>query len=461
MTNILTPADETYFNLIDKIDKYGDIHQDRTGVGTKRIFGTMMKFDLEQTFPIITCKKASFKNSIAELLWIIQPTGCDNINNLRKLTRKWWSPFCVDDKGWIGPMYNKQLTNYEGPTNLVKVNKRIKPIPLIHGLDFIHKDIDVTEDLDKKLTKTWRHIIDRCYNPNCKEYKYCGAQGIFLSQDWHTLSNFLRDVKLIPNWYNKYKSYADGNFSQWQLDKDYYASNCYSKETCVWLSISDNNTYRDARPFTRSDGKLYISKVKAALDLDSQYPTQISRVLNQKRNSYKGYGFKYLDTTSLYRYQLPINQIHKLIQDLKNNPYSRRHIITTYNPIQAPEGGLYTCHGNISQFMIDNKNRLHLSTTQRSMDTALGCPHNWISYAVLQTIIANICDLTPGILTYFVNDAHIYLNHLEALKNMDRCSYSHPTLKINKKDDINLYTIDDFELKDYRSGPLLKLKMAI
>lgn len=465
MLDIITPADSAYFNIIDTINKYGDNHKDRTGVGTKRVFGAMFKFDLMESFPIITCKKAAFKNTLAELLWFIQPEGCDNINNLKSSARKWWSPFCVNDKGWIGPMYNKQLTNYEGEKQITKVDKKTELPPSLHGLDFINEDIIPTEEIDKKLLKTWRHIIDRCYKPSCKEYVYYGGKSVFLSQEWHTLSNFLKDVKRLPNWYHKYNSYTEGKFTAWQLDKDYYGSNCYSKDTCVWLSISDNNLYRDARLFKRSDGTLYISKTKAALDLDVSGATQISRVLNNKRPHCKNYDFEYIDTKDLYRYSLPVNQIERLIEGIKKDPYSRRHMLTTYNPVDAPIGGLYTCHGNISQFMIDSNNRLHLSTTQRSMDVGLGCPHNWISYSLLLIMVCLCTGYVPGTLTYFVNDLHIYNNHLDALTKMKRVSYSQPQLEVNDTEltdkSIFDFKMDDFNLLNYKSGPSIKLEMAI
>jgi thymidylate synthase len=113
--NKINPADEAYFNVIDAITKYGDEHNDRTGVGTKRIFGAMFKFDLMESFPIITCKKASFSNTLAELIWFI--SGSINVNDLvsiRKQAEPWWRPFQINDEGDLGHMYGRQLTNFNG-----------------------------------------------------------------------------------------------------------------------------------------------------------------------------------------------------------------------------------------------------------------------------------------------------------------------------------------------------------
>jgi thymidylate synthase len=109
------PADEAYFNVIDTIAQYGEEHTDRTGVGTKRIFGAMFKFDLMESFPIITCKKASFRNTLAELLWFI--SGSTNVNDLIALhpnVEKWWRPFQLNENGDLGPMYGKQWTDFNG-----------------------------------------------------------------------------------------------------------------------------------------------------------------------------------------------------------------------------------------------------------------------------------------------------------------------------------------------------------
>ena len=162
----------------------------------------------------------------------------------------------------------------------------------------------------------------------------------------------------------------------------------------------------------------------------------------------------------MYRYKLPVNQIKQLITNIRTNPDSRRLLLTTYNPLEAPLGGLFPCHGVITQFCVSN-GKLHMSTTQRSADLGLGLCHNWMSYAMLQAIVAQQCNLEPGIMTYYVNDLHIYNNHLEPLMNMKRKTYSVPSLRISDKNDIDSYSMEDFDLIDYKAGPKINLEMAI
>lgn len=269
----ISPADSHYFEAIDLVLHRGFDHEDRTGVGTKRYFGHMFKFEEHTEFPIITCKKAAFKNTIAELLWFLSGSvNVDDLAAIRKPVEKWWRPF-ANFNGDLGPMYGRQLRNYNG-------------------------------------------------------------QGV--------------------------------------------------------------------------------------------------------------------------------DQIKKVIYQLKEEKNSRRILMTTYNPVEADLGALYPCHGLLTQFCIGKDSRLHMSTIQRSADLGLGLPHNWISYAVLQRMIANVCDLQVGPLTYYVNDLHIYNNHIKPLKNMERKTYSDPACVMNiNVYDIDKYTMDDFELRYYQSGPKINLEMAV
>lgn len=270
----LTPADKAYFDIIDAILKHGEDHTDRTRVGTKRLFGHLVRFDLMESFPIITCKQASFKNTLAELLWFIK--GSTNVNDLkiiRPQAEKWWKSFELNNRGDLGPMYGRQLTNFNG-------------------------------------------------------------QGI--------------------------------------------------------------------------------------------------------------------------------NQFHEVINLIKKDPNSRRILMTSYNPLEVKEGTLYPCHGLLTQLMVDSNNRLHMSTVQRSCDTLCGLQHNWISYSLLLIMFSILTDKIPGVLTYYMNDLHIYNNHIEPIKNMERKSYSNPQLEI--KDDVrNIedFTMDHFNLINYKSGPTIKLPLAV
>lgn len=278
-------TDRQYIDLVDTILKGGTPHNDRTGVGTLRVWGYFMRFNLQQGFPLITVKKASWKNTYAELLWFL--SASTNVNDLVSIhppAEKWWRPWAKPD-GSLGPMYGEQ-------------------------------------------------------------YKY----------------------------------------------------------------------------FTGLD-------------------PETGDVVN-------------------------IDQIATLIQAIRTDPNSRRLLLTTYSPVDAPYGALYPCHGLTTQFQVEN-GMLHCSTVQRSADVMLGVPANIASYAMLTHMIAHVCGLQAGQLCYLFNDAHIYTNHLEgAYEVVHRGEQDHTfplsTLRINPEvKNIDEFEIEDVWVDDYYSSPAIRLPIAV
>ena len=159
-----------------------------------------------------------------------------------------------------------------------------------------------------------------------------------------------------------------------------------------------------------------------------------------------------------------VDQIKDLISDLKTNKYSRRHIVSAWNPTDLNQMALPPCHV-MFQFYIDSKDRLSCSLYQRSADIGLGVPFNIASYALLLCMIADHLSLRRGEFVHFIGDTHIYLNHIDALKKqMKKTPNPFPILLINKKnkrENIWDYQIEDFELINYHGLGKLKMKMAV
>ncbi len=154
-----------------------------------------------------------------------------------------------------------------------------------------------------------------------------------------------------------------------------------------------------------------------------------------------------------------IDQIAQAIDMIKNNPDSRRIIVSAWNVAQVPEMALPPCH-LLFQFYVIN-GRLDCQLYQRSADIALGVPFNIASYAALMIMMAQECDLTPGIFTHTIGDAHIYLNHVEGLKEqLTRTPHKLPTLKVAKKpfDEIEF---EDFTLENYTHEAFIKFPIAV
>jgi thymidylate synthase len=156
-----------------------------------------------------------------------------------------------------------------------------------------------------------------------------------------------------------------------------------------------------------------------------------------------------------------IDQITKLIEGIKRNPDSRRHIVSAWNVAEVDHMALPPCH-TLFQFYVAN-GRLSCQLYQRSADIFLGVPFNIASYAMLTMMVAQVCDLQPGEFVHTFGDAHIYLNHMEQVHlQLSRDHRALPTLKLNPEvKDIFGFRYEDFEWINYNPHPPIKAPIAV
>jgi thymidylate synthase len=156
-----------------------------------------------------------------------------------------------------------------------------------------------------------------------------------------------------------------------------------------------------------------------------------------------------------------IDQISKLIEQIKTNPDSRRHIITAWNPADVDDMALPPCHCLFQFYVAEGK--LSCQLYQRSADVFLGVPFNIASYALLTMMIAQVCDLEVGDFVHSFGDAHLYANHIEqADLQLSRTPGPIPTMNINPSvKDLMAFTYDDFQLMDYVSAPHISAPIAV
>ena len=156
-----------------------------------------------------------------------------------------------------------------------------------------------------------------------------------------------------------------------------------------------------------------------------------------------------------------IDQIKTLIENIKSNPYSRRHIVSAWNVGELEKMALPPCH-LLFQFYVAN-NRLSCMLTQRSADSFLGVPFNIASYSLLTHMVAAQCGLEVGEFVWSGGDCHLYLNHLEqATLQLTRKPYELPTLDIMRKvKSIDDYVFEDFVIRNYQSHPHIKAPIAV
>lgn len=156
-----------------------------------------------------------------------------------------------------------------------------------------------------------------------------------------------------------------------------------------------------------------------------------------------------------------IDQISKIIKQIKNNPDSRRIIVSAWNVAEVENMALPPCHAFFQFYVAEGK--LSCQLYQRSADTFLGVPFNIASYALLTKMIAQVCDLEAGDFVHTLGDAHLYLNHLDQARlQLEREIRPLPKMKINP-DVTNIFDFkyEDFELLGYDPHPHIKAAVAV
>ena len=156
-----------------------------------------------------------------------------------------------------------------------------------------------------------------------------------------------------------------------------------------------------------------------------------------------------------------VDQIARLLRDLRERPNSRRHLVTGWNPKEAEQVALPPCH-TFFQFYV-SEGTLSCQLYQRSADVFLGVPFNIASYALLTMMMAQVTGLEPGEFIHTFGDLHLYANHVEQAKlQLTREPRPLPTMKLNSKvNSIDRFTFEDFELVGYDPHPAIKAPIAV
>ena len=216
---------------------------------------------------------------------------------------------------------------------------------------------------------------------------------------------------------------------------------------------------------TRDSEKKTIWTANAEADYwtpKAQYAGDLGRVYGVQWRTWRKFN-NYSNETDLEvgHYQ-EVDQLQNLIEGIKRDPFGRRHILTAWNPGELDQMALPPCHV-LSQFYVSDDGELSCQMYQRSADMFLGVPFNIASYSLLTYMVAQVCDLTPGTFVHTIGDAHIYLNHLDAVREqLSRVPLTLPMLRLDTTiGDINKFTMDDIFLENYESHPPIAAPMAV
>ncbi len=527
-----------YLDLLKDVKENGVNKGDRTGTGTRSVFGRQIRFDLAEGFPLVTTKKMFTRGAIEELLWFLR--GSVDVQELQDKNVNFWDSWQRED-GTIGEGYGKQFCNikfikevvprtfrkepitypsweeiqplYDTDTgktaikvgqeftsqfdtwrvieetknntgraawtaqslsngftkevsyNSIQANTAKNPfLPTVEGVGY-YGNSKSTWNYYTTLVNCWRDMLKRCYNGNNKGYPAYGGKGIFVCERWLNFENFYKDCQNLPQWSLKLE--LPGEYS---LDKDILAgSNCYHPEVCMWADREEQAMNASTnRYFSCKDREGEAHYFSSLGELKREYDINLShgdKCLKGTIKTAKGFNsFEYLvpkEEGNILRYR-KINQLKRLIADIKHTPDSRRLIISLWNAHDIDYMQLPCCHGNMIQFyVVDGKLSCHVY--QRSGDLLLGVPVNIASYALLTMMVAQVCDLEVGEFIHTFGDLHIYNNHMDQVDlQLTREPEVLPTMVIDPNiKDIDKFTIDDFYLVNYKYHPAIKAPVAI
>lgn len=451
---------------------------------TKRIRNLTMKFDKA---PLISVRRTAWKNALFEFEWFM--SGSNDINDLHEDVRSWWKPFCEVDNKTLPYNYGKSFRRIYNPFSgkdaeyepkILELDEPVK-VPVFEILDIIpskdpkvkyigykgqnsqgdsfqvqshidggdyfvqfgsngyivkSKAVNFKKGIVKnpyypsvlgvgcfgkvnkkdfsyydRAYKKWTDMMNRCYNEKRRHYKW--YKSIKVSARWKCFEYFINDL-------SKLEGFEEWllNPGKFHLDKDYKKANYYDVETCVFLHEAQNVGLANAERFYE-----------------------------------------------VPRRQLHLDQVTELIDGIKNDPYSRRNVISTWIPEHVHSGLMNptNCHGSLIQTFVEPDNSLHLTMYQRSADMCLGVPHNLIQYWAFLQYLAHHGNREVGSFTWIGGDCHIYEDHTDMAQKII-------TEDINWIKDIELvynptskeFKADDFSLSgDY--CPIIKesLKMTV
>lgn len=170
------------------------------------------------------------------------------------------------------------------------------------------------------------------------------------------------------------------------------------------------------------------------------------------------YGSQWRDWTAP---EQSIDQLREVVDGIKKDPFSRRHLITAWNPAELQDMCLPPCHTHY-QFQVTTNGYLNCAYYMRSVDTFLGMPFDIASFALLTYIVANECDLKPGRLISFFADTHLYVNHFPQVEiAMSREPLAPPRLELHKDATIDNFMPDMAKLVNYNTHGVIKAEMAV
>ena len=445
-----------YLNLVEQVIATGFQSKSRAG-DTYSLQGESLKIPLDQGFPLLTTRKMFPAGVIGELAAFVR--GAEDLATYEKYGCNYWGDNAanwVANEGkpraeWqVGRVYGVQWTNWQP--------SRYRPQPkpkLREGLPATALGIanGAGSGNELGLRQVWNNMLYRCYSPSSEKYPLYGARGVYVHDSWLEFAQFSTDAKQLPGW-----DPITGNAGL-QLDKDLLGDGfCYGPSTCQWVSPKENHYGRHVRYTVEKEGLQYTFENASQFCMEHNCePSQFSRMLNKVKHRKTSNGFSLVSAEVLSEgTSTPINQLANVINGIKKDPYSRRHLVTAWSPSELDLGALPPCHV-MFQFYV-RRDELHCMVMMRSVDLCVGLPSDIILYALLTNLVAKDTGLKPKSLTFFFGNTHVYANHVDLFLTgqKDIEPKESPTLLLAPGCTTLDFVPSDVQILDYQHGPVIK-----
>lgn len=485
---------KNYIDLVKDILNNGERKRNRTGVDCLTTTSKIFEHDMSKGFPLLTNKFVSLRTISVELEGFIRGITDKQWFEDRKCFI--WSDWCnpkkvpygndletkkkMREEKDLGKIYgfnwrcfgsnSKKIVSVKTIDGVYE-NKIFPDSPTVCGVGYSDRNLPQNNqnpnEFENLIYKNWYDMIYRCYNPKSPQYKYYGKLGVKVCDEWLTYENYRKDIEKLPRWVEKLR-----NPKEFQLDKDYFKANYYSPDTCVFLSRAENIMYTGSKNYlvkSENTAQFFLTHSQIAEYLGFTRKS-VSTYLDKDKTYVKGFETGDTEEYSIstispeqghvYRYDLPVDQLQLSINTLKDDPNSRRIIVTAWNPNEMDCTALPSCH---VMFIFQHINgKLSLNWVQRSVDTFLGLPYNIASYGLLLELVAKEVGMVPHMLTGNLVDCHIYENHIDQCKELiARESHPLPKLQFKSYGDFWDWTHEDVKCLDYTHSGKLSAEVSV
>lgn len=448
-----------YLNLVEQVITTGYFGDSRAGA-TYALPGESLKIPLDKGFPMITTRKMYPSGVIGELAGFVR--GAEDLATYEKYGCNYWGDNAanwVANEGkpraeWqIGRVYGAQWVNWRRPRS------RPQPAPILRdGLAITTYGVANGHGCSSEtaLKSVWNNMIQRCYDNSIEYYALYGGRGVYVVDRWLEFAAFVEDAKKLPGWHLKVSS---SEKLEYQLDKDTIGDGfTYGPETCAWVTASENNPKAGTKQYTlqHDDGQVFtFTNTLKFCEEHGIERTGLCGLWTGNRNAKKRYGFRLLEVKEIGKFA-PINQLANVIDSIRKDPYSRRHIVTAWNPSELDQGVLPPCH-IMFQFYV-RRDELHCMVMMRSVDLCVGLPSDIILYALLTNLVAKDTGLLAKSLTFFFGDTHVYANHVDLFMFGQRHQepQDSPTLLLAPGCTTLDFVPSDVQILNYQHGPIIK-----